>query len=365
MCNKEIDKENTTSEHILLNSIGGRLKSTKLICKSCNSKFGNTIDSQLSEQLNFFANVLMIKRDRGTPPPVLMENESTGEKFYVNHQGKPRAAKPIVEQNKVEEGIQLNIHARDMQEARQILTGLKRKYQNIDTEEVLGSAKVIQKPIDEYLTIKLVIGGNESLPALLKMAINYYVEQTGDIKSVEDAIEDLKNNDPARVDSIILEERLFALESKEVTHSIFINGDKESGRLYAIIELYNVVQFIVRLSSKYNGEDFEDLYVYDLLDGTEKSKIPINIPDFDYIFGFSFPSSTPDFAIMQKAIERCLGIATQRQRSYFQNKIIKDSWTATIDKMIPKGSIITEEATEAFTNELMSKLQPYIMRIME
>ena len=86
---------------------------------------------------------------------------------------------------------------------------------------------------------------------------------------------------------------------------------------------------------------------------------------FMYIFGFSFPSSTPDFAIMQKAIERCLGIATQRQRSYFQNKIIKDSWTATIDKMIPKGSIITEEATEAFTNELMSKLQPYIMRIME
>ena len=53
LCGTEITEENKTVEHIVLNSIGGRLKSSKLICKNCNSKFGNTFDACLSKQLEF------------------------------------------------------------------------------------------------------------------------------------------------------------------------------------------------------------------------------------------------------------------------------------------------------------------------
>jgi len=365
MCNQEIKKENKTSEHILLNSIGGRLKSSKLICKSCNSAFGNTVDAQLSEQLNFFATTLMIERDRGTPPPVLMEEESSGEKYYVDHFGKPRATKPVIEKTWKRKGVQLNVRARDIREARQILTGMKRKYPQIDTEEILGSAKVIQRPINGFLSIKLVIGGVESLPAILKMAINYYIETTGDIESIQEAIVDLKNNDPKRVNPIILEQKLFSLEPEEVTHSIYVRGDNATGRLYAIIELYNVVQFTVCLSSNYQGDDLEDLYVYDVLTRTEKEKVTTNSPSFDFIFDYSYSSSNPDFSIMKTAMERCLEIAMKRQRTYMEDKIVKDSWLATIDKVIPQGGTITEEAIEAFTSELMSRLMPYISRMLE
>jgi len=131
VCNAVIEDENITKEHILLNSIGGRLKSNRLICKTCNSTFGSSTDSELSNQLNFFANILMIKRERGNPPPVLMEKKSTGEKYYVDHNGKPQIEKPSVIQKANDVGTEISIQARDMNEARQILTGLKKKYPTI------------------------------------------------------------------------------------------------------------------------------------------------------------------------------------------------------------------------------------------
>jgi hypothetical protein len=210
--------------------------------------FGSGSDSELSEQLNFMANVLMITRERGNPPPVLMERESTGERYYVDHKGKPEIAKPVFEKVARGPDTQIRIQARTMQEARQMLTGLKKKHPNLDVEAILSSAKVIREPIDEHLHVKLVIGGKDSLPAILKMAIGYYIELMDDITSVGEAIDDLRKNDPKRVEPIILGNRLFDLEEKEITHSIFLFGDSTSRRLYAIIELFSTVQFAVRLS---------------------------------------------------------------------------------------------------------------------
>lgn len=67
VCDVELIKENETEEHIILNAIGGKLKSKKLICKVCNSNFGGRIDDSLAKQLNPIANLLNIKRERGKP----------------------------------------------------------------------------------------------------------------------------------------------------------------------------------------------------------------------------------------------------------------------------------------------------------
>ncbi len=63
ICDSALTKENQTFEHIILNAAGGRLKSKDLLCKNCNSSFGENIDSVLAEQLNYLANMLMIKRE--------------------------------------------------------------------------------------------------------------------------------------------------------------------------------------------------------------------------------------------------------------------------------------------------------------
>ena len=48
VCGVELTEDNKTEEHII-NAIGGVLKSKNLICKQCNSDFGDEIDSFLAK----------------------------------------------------------------------------------------------------------------------------------------------------------------------------------------------------------------------------------------------------------------------------------------------------------------------------
>jgi hypothetical protein len=63
-CNLEITKNNSSIEHIILNSCGGKLKSSKLICKKCNELFGTNADAELAKQLNSLSSFLNVDRDR-------------------------------------------------------------------------------------------------------------------------------------------------------------------------------------------------------------------------------------------------------------------------------------------------------------
>ncbi len=64
LCNNILNKKNTSKEHILSNACGGRLKSYKLLCKTCNEKMGADFDSELARQISHFSVSPDIKRDR-------------------------------------------------------------------------------------------------------------------------------------------------------------------------------------------------------------------------------------------------------------------------------------------------------------
>ena len=175
-----------------MNAIGGHLTSKNLLCKTCNSKFGEESDAELARQLNFYSNVLMIKRDNGNPQPVIMERPSTGEKYKVDSTGKPQIKDPVVIQKENVGQQEIKVQARSMDEAKKILKGFKRKYKNIDIEDVLSKAQHVEEQIDESLKINLKIGGRKVLPSILKTANSFYIKKTQDIDSVRNEIEDLK-----------------------------------------------------------------------------------------------------------------------------------------------------------------------------
>ena len=61
VCSAELDGKNKTEEHIILNSCGGKLKSSSLICKTCNSLLGERYDATLASQLNFYSNMFNVE----------------------------------------------------------------------------------------------------------------------------------------------------------------------------------------------------------------------------------------------------------------------------------------------------------------
>ena len=361
LCGTEISDKNRTVEHIVLNSIGGRLKSSKLICKDCNSTFGNTFDSMLSKQLEFFANFLDIKRERGIVQEVEMIRDSTGEKYKVTSKGIPIPSKPIVEEIITDTSTEIKIKARSKKELAGILAGLKKKHTNLNIDELIENANTIKEHISEPLHITLTIGGKESMPAILKMAINYYVEKTEDTESVRNAIDDLKKNSTDKVEPIILNKPLYLLDDGEITHSIFINGSCKEKKLYAIIELYSVIQFIVKLSDSYEGSDIQELYVYDVLKNTEISKNIENLPSFDFIFNFNYPSSKTDFSIMQTKMEYVMKIGTKRKNDFYISEAIEKAMNATWKKL-PEGHLITKEDTNQLLDEIMKNIEPLLIR---
>lgn len=65
-----------TAEHIIPQSIGGRLK-PRLYCKDCNSAFGTVLDKEISDQFGHIATTLQIRRERGTVQPFTVEDIET------------------------------------------------------------------------------------------------------------------------------------------------------------------------------------------------------------------------------------------------------------------------------------------------
>lgn len=361
LCGTEITEENKTVEHIVLNSIGGRLKSSKLICKNCNSKFGNTFDACLSKQLEFFANFLDIKRENGDVQDIEMTRASTGEKYKVTSKGVPIPSKPIIQEKNSGATTELHIQARNITELRTILKGFKKKYPDLDIEKTLKDATTVHEHIPEPLQIQLSFGGKESMPAILKMAINYYLEKTNDTESVKNAINDLKQNSTNRVEPIIFNQSLFNLSEDEVTHCIFINGSKKEKKLYAIIELYSSIQFIIKLSDNYNGTDLQDVYIFDVIKRKEIHKELTYIPTYDYIFNFDFPSSEKNYSLFKQRIDHVMKIGVKRQKDNLISEAIEKTMNATFKKL-PKGHLITEEDTNQFVDELMKNITPLFIR---
>ena len=58
LCDKNLNKNNDSKEHIIKNSIGGRRKVKGFICDSCNNKTGNEWDNEIDKLLGEYCSLL-------------------------------------------------------------------------------------------------------------------------------------------------------------------------------------------------------------------------------------------------------------------------------------------------------------------
>jgi hypothetical protein len=85
-CPVELD-ETTKPEHILLNALGGRKKTTDAICSTCNNKFGGTIDDVLTSQVKELRNLLQLESGKGDAAPTLKKVQAGEHKVNIKGDG--------------------------------------------------------------------------------------------------------------------------------------------------------------------------------------------------------------------------------------------------------------------------------------
>lgn len=314
VCGCELNDSNSTEEHILLNAIGGHLKSKELLCKQHNSVFGKECDAELANQLQVLSSNFQVQRQRGKNPAI-EGTTASGERYRIEDGINPVKVKPTVEIDDIEGGKSIHIEARNEKELRQILKGIKAKYPklNIDIEDVVAKGTRVSKRLDEHVNFHLTIGGELAFRSIAKTAVEYYVLKTGDVDTVSHLIPYLKGDEEKNVVRIFMtQEPVCRLEPGEVCHLIHLESNIKDRLLYAYVEFYSVFSFLVLLSNCYNGSEVNETYCFELNQVKElKKDIKLGLTKID--INMTHKPDTLDWAVVEMRSNRFLKICQIRQ----------------------------------------------------
>lgn len=360
ICDMKISQQNKSKEHIFLNSIGGKLCSYNLICQTCNSNFGNNIDAELSEQLNYLANLLNISRDRGKPRDIVSTEMTTERKIIIQPGGKPMLARPSVQKEETGNKIKFSITARNKKEFRGILKSLKRKYPHFDIE---NANAIEHEELPEHpLLIKTSIGGSNSFRSICKTAINFYILNNRNKEYIKHLIPYIKNE--MSLDAAYFyypdNDIIFSRNDHEILHSIIIIGNKKSKVLYAYIEFFNTYKFVVLMSENYLEGDMTLSYFYDVISRKEIDKeFNLNISKD------RLSSIVKDKALymkeIKKSFEKVMQIVGKVQMDNLIKKIAENAIENSL-KNYPNESVITQQMISELASEVASGFIPLIAR---
>ncbi|MCY8489352.1 HNH endonuclease [Bacillus atrophaeus] len=337
VCDTDLTEENVTDEHILLNAIGGRLRSKRLICRGCNSDFGSRIDDKLSQQLQPIATLLDVKRHRGEPPNVKGTNKN--KDILIEPGGKLKLARAYTEKN----DNMFHIEASSERQVREVLKGLKRKHPHINIDEQIKNAKR-SKSYSPSVTINMNFGGEETSRAICKMAVNFFIYNGGKPKEIKHLLPYIKGSEEeAEVYFYYPKSEVFYKDEKEVLHTLILVGDPQQKQLYVYVELFNEFKMVVFINKEYEGDPIYQSYHYNVVTNeVVKYEEPVKIPAQQLK---RYKSKNIDAKKFQERMKHIL----QRVDKIIVNKRISDITTNAIKEMNEK---YPQEENPVFTKEM-------------
>ncbi|WP_418981923.1 HNH endonuclease [Alistipes sp.] len=362
ICDAAITRENYSYEHIIINAAGGRLKSRDLICKQCNSDFGEKIDNILANQLNFFANQLMIKRERGDAQPIVGKKESTNEEIRFLPDGTIIPHRPKYEETAENNHVNISMMVRDNAELKKMAASLARKHPQLKEEDIINAAVHRESYIDGYTTFNLNVGGPEVFRAVCKCAVNYFKYKKGDTKYIKPLISYIKGTEDKDIVWMHYKDNLYDLNDDECFHMLHLRGNPTERVLYCYVDYFNTYKYIILLNDSYDGDEIGSTYCFDVLN----SKVIEKEFSADYnratLLDFFINKDVQPFERVQQCFNHTMAISQRRQRENHIGKIIEEGLNNAWGKSkYPNGTIITKEMVDEAVDEIMKKMEPFIL----
>jgi hypothetical protein len=361
LCDVELNELNKSEEHILLNAIGGKLKSRDLLCKECNSKIGNKPDAELARELNFLSSFFQVDRDRGENQPLKGGSTASGETYDLYNGTTPVLSKIKYKEEQTNQGVKFSVTVRNERELRKIFTGLKKKkYPGLDVEDVVKKSVLKNEQLREPLNYKQQVGTDISLKSVLKSAIDFYVFIRSEKEEVKHLFKYLTSSEVFNgIKCFHVDDGFYQIGVGEVSHNIFLVGDKKSRILYCYLEFFSSFPFLITLSLDYGGESFSSSYSYDVI-LQRKIKKTFNFPINRVIVETKILH--PNIVeIANRRLLRTMGLVDTGLFHSFIRKVVEKERAKMLEKY-PGIKNFNEEQK----NELLSKVNPrlseYIVR---
>ena len=362
ICGKEITKENDSEEHVIPQSVGGKLVITGFLCAGCNSKAGEKCDAALAKQLNPLSLFFGIVRERGKVPPQVFKT-TTGDKLQQHADGSFSPAKPSYHEEKTEEGIEIKISARSDEELNKILAGIKKKYPKVDIETLKQEAVRVRQYPKGLILNSLEFGGHETGKSIVKTALAF-ASNVGVAPSVcTTALEYLKG---------CLGEAPFGYYSKDIVlnrpagiplHCVAIAGNPEEKLLLGYVEYYGFRRMMICLSDQYLGEKFSNAYAINPVTGeTIDLRVAISLQEnkIPALFNGELYSAQET----KKALSDVVGPRLQQTQEAERKRVIDEAIDLAVKKSgCGEGECFTEEHIKKMSLEIVERITPYILHL--
>lgn len=273
-CGNHITEDTPTTEHVILNALGGRKTVVGFICNSCNSRTGSLWDAELARQLNPLGLLLGIRRQRGVVPSQIFST-SNGGNIQLLSDGTRTIAKPSCDITADGNNTQIRIRARTTRELRRLIKGVRRKNPALRARclnDLVSNAEAVQNFSSEWTGFNLEFGGVRAGRSLVKSTVALVYDAGVDPNRCDLALDYLLHEDAEPCFGYFYEkdhDLVINRPAERPFHCVYVNGVSDTGAILGYIELYSLYRLVLCLSTSYSGRNFTNVYAIDPVKGEE------------------------------------------------------------------------------------------------
>lgn len=361
LCDVEITLENNTKEHVIPNAIGGRKKISGFICNACNNQSGDDWESDLASQLNPLSLFFGITRDRGEVPSQKFET-TDGNKVVLNVDGAMDIAKPEYIESIHDAGVNISISARSMKEAKHMLKGVKRKYPQVELDDLISNATEKSYYPSDMIKFNLSFGGQKAGRSIVKSALALVVESGVSANQCEHAGNYLRNTDGEACFGYYYETEVVTNRPQTIPfHCVYVKGNPETKQIMGYVEYFGIKRMVMLLSSTYSGNEFENIYAINPINGELLDlEIELELTNQDIKDAYNYkkiPQGSIEEALSQ-VIPTGIKSSLEKEKERVINKAVKYAFENCGAK---EGESLTEEYMKKVSSLVYEKLEAFLL----
>jgi HNH endonuclease len=260
-CDAELG-ENTKPEHVLLNALGGRMTTKRVICSECNNLFGSGIDKALTDQAATFRNLLQLESGSGSTAPIIKNVKAGDQTLNLRGDGEIELVrKPFLTTPNPDGSVKVQINARSVEELERLIphvaASLKMPEQKL-REQMAGAIASVTEQRPNTIHFPTSFGGVDAIRSATKACLVLWTTLMGNDEVRRDVYAAVRRfvtegDDGFNRSRVSLDARPLpkAEEIKRtygpVFNLIYVMSDS-SGRVIGHFTLYNVISFQVVLA---------------------------------------------------------------------------------------------------------------------
>ena len=304
--------------------------------------------------------MLNVNRARGRNPQFVVKTLGD-RKLAVNPDGSMTIAKPAFETRERDGRTEVKIQARTMREMRVMVSGLKKKFPQIDIEEFMKRAEHTQEYSSEPYSVPLNFGGLPAGRSIVKSCLAMAYDAGLNISNCKEA--KLFLIDGGGPCFGFCNKRDLVKNRPECTffHCVHVCGDPGRGQLLGYVEYFGWLRFVACLSSNYNGKAFSHCYAVDPVSGKELNldvELALDAADVAEIF----EQKKVDFSEAKRDLDMLIGAWRQMDMDRARAHAIDDALRSACEECgIEEGDILSDEQVAAFAQEISRQLEAFLV----